>query len=268
MPKQKTDDFGLEITNNSKAGPAFSLPRSKTCIHKTSVCWRVCYGRGIRYQSDTQRNKRERNFRTVEFLLDRGGPQLLAENLVLLVDQARPIDWIAARITGRPTGIPWTVRVHDVGDYHSINYALAWLITFQMRPQCSFWFYTRSFLEDELFDTLCELAAQPNCKAWLSLDSENYDKGIIRYCNAKPGLWQIALLQEEADDMPSELLPALSQATRPGEIVSFPKHHGGRHVEPLKGDNITVCPQVLGAYPLQPNPNQPRPCQSCAFCLP
>jgi hypothetical protein len=117
MAKNKASDFGLEITNNSKAGPAFSLPRSKSCINKTNTCWKVCYGKGIRYQASTQKTKRERNFRTCEFLLNAGGPKLLAENLLILIDQVRPIDWIASRITGDATDIPWTFRIHDVGDY-------------------------------------------------------------------------------------------------------------------------------------------------------
>jgi hypothetical protein len=85
-----THDYGLELTNNSKVGWAFSLPRSKTCINATPTCKKLCYGNGIRYQSDAQKAKRERNYRTVEFLLKEGGPELLAENLSMLVDQARP----------------------------------------------------------------------------------------------------------------------------------------------------------------------------------
>ena len=27
------------------------------------------------------------------------------------------LDWLAAEITGLPTEIPWTLRIHDVGDY-------------------------------------------------------------------------------------------------------------------------------------------------------
>jgi len=119
MPKNRIDrhEYGLETTNNSKTGFAFSLPRSKTCINKTSVCASVCYGNGIRYQSDGQRSKRERNYRTCEFLLEKGGPELLAQNLSILIDQARPIDWIAATVSNQPTNVPWTFRIHDVGDY-------------------------------------------------------------------------------------------------------------------------------------------------------
>jgi hypothetical protein len=112
-----TLDYGLELTNNSKVGWAFSLPRTETCINATALCKRLCYGNGIRYQSQGQKAKRARNLRTLQFLLSEGGPELLSENLSMLVDQARPRDWLTARITGVQTAIPWTMRIHDVGDY-------------------------------------------------------------------------------------------------------------------------------------------------------
>jgi hypothetical protein len=33
-------DYGLELTNNSKVGWAFSLPRTETCINATALCKR------------------------------------------------------------------------------------------------------------------------------------------------------------------------------------------------------------------------------------
>lgn len=112
-----TIDYGLELTNNSKASWAFSIPRSRSCINATTVCWKLCYGKGVRYQTAAQKDKRQRNLRTVELLLDKGGPDLLALNLVALIDQVRPADWLAASITGEETNTPWTLRIHDVGEY-------------------------------------------------------------------------------------------------------------------------------------------------------
>jgi len=268
MSKKQDSEFGLEITHNSKVGCAFSLPRSKTCIGKTQACEKVCYGNGIRYQSHRQRGKRERNFRTVEFLLLNGGPRLLAENLVILIDQARPIDWIAARITGMDTQVPWSLRIHDIGDFQSVPYIEAWAIAMKKRPDCAFWFYTRSFLDEEMFVALTKLASQPNCKGWLSLDRDNYNEGIIRYCETPPGIWRIALLQEQEEVMPPDAIPYLSCFSRAGDLLSFPKHHGGRHVAPMRGDNLMVCPQVTGLYKLQTAANTPKPCQLCGHCLP
>src|SRR4029077_19782944 len=111
--------YGLQLTDNSKASWAFSMPRHKTCIYATTPCWSLCYGNGIRYRTDAQKEKQMRNFRTVEFLLSQGGPDLLAQNLAMLVDQVRPADWLAATITGAQPGIPWSLRIHDLGDFHS-----------------------------------------------------------------------------------------------------------------------------------------------------
>src|SRR5260221_1864267 len=110
-------EYGLELTNNSKTSWAFSLPRSETCVMATSVCKRLCYGNGIRYQSKAHKAKRQRNLRTIELLLSKGGPELLAQNLVSMIDQVRPADWLAASITGEKTQTPWTLRIHDVGDF-------------------------------------------------------------------------------------------------------------------------------------------------------
>jgi len=200
--------------------------------------------------------------------LHHGGPALLAENLVILIDRARPIDWIASTITGMDTHVPWTFRINDIGDFHKASYAEAWTLAVKKRTDCSFWFYTRSFLDDKIFAALTELASQPNCSGWLSLDRDNYEEGIIRYCQSQPGIWKIALLQERDELMPSDLIPRLASLARPGDLLSFPKHHAGRHVPVVRANNLTVCPQVTGSYKLETSPDMPKPCQSCQLCLP
>lgn len=260
-------DYGLELTNNSKTSWAFSVPRSVTCIGATDVCKKVCYGNGIRYQTASHKAKRQRNLRTIELLLTKGGPELLAQNLVSVIDQARPSDWLAASITGKDTRTPWTLRIHDVGDFHSVSYVKAWQLAAQQRPLCSLWFYTRSFLDGTLFEAISELASLANCQGWLSIDSENYNEGLLAYAR-RPGVWKLALLQEEPDQLDANLLPELAVQARPREVVSFPVHRGGHHVEPVVSSQLFVCPAVLGIYQLVPNARQPRPCQTCHFCLP
>lgn len=260
-------DYGLELTNNSKVSWAFSLPREKTCIGATEICRRVCYGGSFRYQSAAHKAKRERNLRTVELLLNSGGPELLAENLISIIDQVRPADWLAASITGTKTKTPWTLRVHDVGDFHSEPYVKAWLIAAQKRPKCSFWFYTRSFTDATIFDALTQLAALPNCQGWLSIDSDNFESGLMAY-SKKPGTWKLALLQEDYADLNGELLPELEQQALPKDVVSFPVHRGGRHVKPIEHTSLFTCPAVIGIYKLESNARKLRPCQACTFCLP
>lgn len=258
-------DYGLELTNNSKVGWAFSLPRTETCINATSLCRKLCYGNGVRYQSVGQKAKRARNFRTVQFLLAEGGPELLAENLSMLVDQARPRDWLTARITGGKTAIPFTLRVHDVGDFYSSEYVQAWALTAKKRSECKFWFYTRSFADTDVFVELTKLASLPNCQGWLSVDSENFEEAILALCKA-PAVWKLALLQDS--DLRAEIIPAFESLEAEVDIVNFPYHRGGRHVAPVRHSLLTPCPAVVGGLALQPQKDSIRPCQTCAFCLP
>ncbi len=259
-------DYGLELTNNSKVGMAFSLPRSETCINATKLCKRLCYGDSIRYQSKGQKDKRSRNLRTVEFLLAEGGPELLAENLTMLVDQARPRDWLTARITGSKTTVPFSLRVHDVGDFYSIDYVRAWVLTAKNRPECRFWFYTRSFIGGEIFQALTELAKLPNCQGWLSIDSENFQDAILALCRAPRGVWKLALLQDR--DLDKGVISALEEMENRVEVVNFPYHKSGRYIEPVSHELLTQCPAVVGNLALNTQRDVLRPCQACTFCLP
>lgn len=260
-------DYGLELTNNSKVGWAFSLPRNKSCINATSICKKLCYGNGVRYQTAGQKAKRERNFRTVQFLLNEGGSQLLAQNLCSIVEAARPRDWLTAKITGTHTAIPWTLRIHDIGDFfHSVDYVEAWILTVQKYTDCKFWFYTRSFSDTDLFEALTRLASLPNCQGWLSIDSDNFESAIIAKCKALTSVWNLALLQDR--DLDVGVLPALSSMEKPVVIVNFPHHRGGRHVEPVRNNILTHCPAVVGGLSLKSSKDVARPCQTCTFCLP
>ncbi len=183
------------------------------------------------------------------------------------MDLARPIDWIASKVTGEKTCVPWTFRIHDIGDFHSIDYVYAWLLTAEQRPECSFWFYTRSFVDEVLFESLTALAEKKNCRGWLSLDKDNYELGIKRFCQSSDN-WQIAILQDEEEVMPQDMLPMVSAEVKPWQAVLFPRHRGGRHVQPIEAENLNICPQVLGAFPLENRANMPKPCQQCSFCLP
>ncbi|HND70019.1 MAG TPA: hypothetical protein PL112_24630 [Candidatus Obscuribacter sp.] len=268
MVRARAHDYGLELTQNSKVGWAFSLSRTESCTNATEICKRLCYGNGVRYQSAAQRHKRLRNYITSEFLLRKGGPELLAQNLVALVDQARPVDWLAAQISGEATNLPYTLRIHDVGDYFSCDYAAAWLMAIKQRPQCKFWFYTRSFLEPKLLSVLSELASQSNCQGFLSIDNDNFEQGLLAF-SSYPGVWKLALMQVEEEKLPLNLLPSVRDMVSPGQIINFPYHRAGKHVQPLKAEPLTNCPQITtSAYPLQTNRSELKPCQSCSLCLP
>ncbi len=91
---------------------------------------------------------------------------------------------------------------------------------------------------------------------------------LFRLLNLEFGVWRLAILHEIKECMPPNLIPLVGRVAKVGESVSFPKHHGGRHVEPIIVDGVTVCPQVLGVYKLQPINGYARPCQMRGYCLP
>lgn len=263
-----THKYGLELTQNSKTGWAFSLSRKHSCKDATPTCKALCYGNGFRYQSESQKDKRVRNFNTVEYLLNAGGPQLLAENLIALVDQARPTDWLIAELNGTKTRIPWTMRINDVGDFHSTGYAQAWQITAELRPKCRFWFYTRSFVDSALLTALSALAAMPNCSGLLSIDRDNFNEGLLAFARY-PGIWKLALLQEPESKLPPDLIPAIQAQLDLGQIINFPYHYGPHRTKPLQVAPLTQCPQVTTkTLPLQTDRHLPKPCQICTLCLP
>jgi len=175
------------------------------------------------------------------------------------------MDWLAARVTGAKTSMPWRFRLHDTGDLYSVEYTQAWRLTMEIRPECGFWFYTRSFADNDMLEALTQLAALPNCQGWLSADSQNYMQALKAYCFA-PQVWKVALMQESLEDMPEAAIEAVKSNVPDGNVVNFPCHRAGRHVRPV--DGLFACPQVLGVYPLQPKSEELRPCQICSFCLP
>lgn len=261
-------ELGLELTNNSKAGPSFSLSRAHSCINKTNECWRACYGHGIRYQSDSAQRKRLKNFQTVDFLLKRGGAELLAEHLVEVIDRARPTGWLIARSAGLTPPVPWTLRLMDVGDFFHPEFVHAWIIAATARGECSLWFYTRSYLADDMFAALTKLASVPNVQGWLSIDSDNYELGIQRYQSVAAGTWKVAFMQPHPDNASAVLIDTIRQTIPATYLIIFPEHRAGHHVPPLRIGSAPVCPQVLGALPLETAPGRPRPCQTCRLCLP
>ncbi|MBX9770014.1 MAG: hypothetical protein K2X29_01505 [Candidatus Obscuribacterales bacterium] len=264
--QNEANRYALEATDNSKAGPAFALPPESTCDCATDTCSRVCYKKLFTYNSDGSIEKRARNLRTVERLLALGGPELLAQALVELIDEYKPKDWFIAKTTMTRTARPWTFRIHDLGDFYRTDYIQAWTLAVAQRPECLFWFYTRAFVIKDRFDLMTELAAQPNCQGWISIDADNWMSGITAYRVTMPGVWKLALLQTE--DLPEGLLSAITKVSKQTDVINFPVHNGPHHIQPLTGQPVMNCPQILGAFPLQRGRESLRPCPRCSICLP
>lgn len=250
--------LSLQLTDNSKTGPAFTLSRTQTCINKTAACAAACYGNSIRYRG-AQKKKREKNYETCVYLLEKAGPDLLAENLECLIDRARPASYLAG-VEQEKDAVPFSLRLHDIGDYFSIDYVQAWWQAAKNRPSCRIWFYTRSFVDPEMLSALTEFAALPNVRGWLSIDLDNYRAGVAAYLTA-PQIWGLAVLQEEPWRM-TELFEHISQISG---VVSFPRHRSGHHVQPVNKEGVFVCPKVTGVLASH---RELAPCQLCSYCLP
>ena len=117
-----------------------------------------------------------------------------------------------------------------------------------------------------MFESLTKLAGLPNCQGWLSIDSDNFERGILAKVSAPSAVWKLALLQDKELDV--AVVPAIAQVAVAGEVVSFPYHHGGRHVEPVHDKILNLCPAITGGLTLKSRADVVRPCQACAFCLP
>lgn len=115
---------------------------------------------------------------------------------------------------------------------------------------------------------MTELARLPNCQGWLSADGENFRQAIEAKESDFGGVWKLALLQQEAAEMPQELLPALAAVSAPAQVVNFPYHRGRYHVVAVEVAGGISCQAVSGALPLMTGAHEMRPCQSCRYCLP
>lgn len=265
-PEPSSYKYGLEATDNSKAGPSFALPPEDTCDTATETCKKACYKKGVTYNTPGSIAKRQRNFQTVEKLLLLGGPELLADALIELIDEYKPKDWFVAKATRTPTARPWTFRIHDLGEFYRTDYIEAWLIAVSKRRSCQFWFYTRAFRIPDRYRLLMRLAAQPNCQGWLSIDADNWMAGVGTYRSAPKGLWKLALLQ--TPDLPDSLLSALRKLATKSDVINFPLHNGPHHILPLKGEPVMNCPEILGAFTRSRGRESLRPCPQCQICLP
>jgi hypothetical protein len=102
----------------------------------------------------------------------------------------------------------------------------------------------------------------------LSIDNDNFEQGLHAFA-AYPGVWKLALMQQQQEKLSPDLVPAIQSQVKYGEIINFPYHRAGKHALPLKAEPLMNCPQITtDAYPLQSSRSQPKPCQSCSFCLP
>jgi len=108
-----------------------------------------------------------------------------------------------------------------------------------------------------------------------------FEFSILRHCSPDAGLDRSEapnIVQNIAPkslqshiqdkDFNSDIIPAFESLEARVDIVNFPYHRSGRHVEPVRHSLLTSCPAVVGSLALQPQKDSLSPCQACTFCLP
>lgn len=145
------------LTNgNMKLGTGvlkWSLEAGDTCPGASTWCSDHCYGKkGFFYSFSVK----ERH----------------AKNQALLVDlsdfERRVNEQLShARIM--------EVRIHEVGDFWSVPYTMAWIRIVQANPTKRFWGYTRSWTIPDLVPALEELRSLPNMQLFASCDTSMPD---------------------------------------------------------------------------------------------
>jgi len=130
---------------------AFNLPPLESCIGKTRVCEKACYGLTGRFPTAAVQRVLQENWATLRaYEARRDAPRAALELAYLL---HRPV-----------------CRIHSVGDFHSPFAVQVWRRVAHLRRDIFFWCYTRSFCLD-----MRALASLPNVRVWASTD----------YCNVK-----------------------------------------------------------------------------------
>jgi hypothetical protein len=135
-------------------------------------------------------------------------------------------------------------RIHDLGDFYSVDYIEAWIRIVRTCRAISFFAYTRSWVCPDLWPKLRELAAEPNMVLFLSLDRSMMEIPIPPGGNDLP--W--AYLAVDDSDIPS----------RPVDVVF---RYDWRKLPPLDDPNhfgSKVCPHEDG--------RTKTTCSRCKFC--
>jgi hypothetical protein len=148
------------VTPNGKSAAianTFGLPAGKafSCPGATSICEKVCYA-----------GKLEKVYKSVRDVLTHNWDLLrnadIDESRRLLTEM---IDDFILDCNRRQA--PKDFRIHWDGDFFSDDYAMAWRMTMESRPEVNFWVYTRTASAARL------LKGTSNLSLYFSADNDN-----------------------------------------------------------------------------------------------
>lgn len=149
------------VTNGGNVAIAntFGLPAGKqySCPGATSVCERVCYAGKLETQYQSVRAVLLHNWE----LLRNADIDEMRRLLTEMVDEFRH--------ECEKRQAPKDFRIHWDGDFFSDDYAMAWKLTIESRPDTRFWVYTRTASATTI------LRDTENLSLYFSADDDNIE---------------------------------------------------------------------------------------------
>lgn len=192
---------------NAKLGSAtliFNLPAGRTCpgamfcksqavmtfegrkIQDSVHTEFRCFAASAEVQYDAVYASRAENLQTVRDHLNAGGPQQLADALMVAINHYR-------------TKNTQLVRIHESGDFFNQDYLNAWLKVASMMPELKFYCYSKSlhlFLEDNYETLQAELIRMPENFYMTASHGGRWDHLITR--NYFPRYAKVFMYEHEA----------------------------------------------------------------------
>lgn len=150
---KRSSEYRLITRGNVKLGPRvwkFSLPVISSCPGATDWCKKFCYAQDGWYRRSLLKRIRTENF------------EASSDAAAFIADMREDL------AKAKPTSF----RIHDSGDFFSIEYVFAWIQIIREHPEISFWAYTRSWRVAELLPALEQLREMPNLQLFASVDPE------------------------------------------------------------------------------------------------
>lgn len=117
------------------------------CVGASSICLMLCYAMRQHYCRDNVQDALKRNYK-----------QSLRKDFAALM-----CGWIRAMFVR-------VVRVHASGEFYSEEYVRKWIEIVKRNPRITFYAYTRSWSDPDIYKALKELAKLPNFIMWWSCD--------------------------------------------------------------------------------------------------
>jgi len=154
--------------------PNFSIPRVSTCVGLTPWCFRYCYARGGNHPLPIVRRAREENLKLT----------LRSDFCNIMVNALEKLKEKGYRI----------IRLHEEGDFYSIDYIGKWINVCESFPDMLFYAYTRAWRIPSLLPHLEKLRELPNFVLIASTDEytgpppEGWKEAGINFTYRKPSV--------------------------------------------------------------------------------